>query len=284
MRETLAEILKNHDDLISIEMKKTLLLIFSALVISCNSDDGNSSTSETTYHINQYFFGNMIYPNGVMENLDNLVKIEYDNNFNIVKRNGGYSSFEPSSGYPYIFTDNLYDQLTYSTNQILIEKKTTSTFSIPKFERKLFLDNNNRIIKKEIFREFDLTPRDTIYYSYNSNGKLAESRNGNVNSYNEVSKFYFNSANNLDSIVTRKYNSTVLQSKVVEEFSNYDSAINPVKNLLLFEETFYRSLTQNNFRKYERKEYDIDNNLTFSSFKNWTLIYDESGKVKFESH
>lgn len=75
-----------------------------------------------------------------------------------------------------------------------------------------------------------------------------------------------------------------MQSKVVEEFSNYDSAINPIKNLSLFEETFYRSLTNNNFRKYERKEYDVDNNLILFSFKNWTLIYDESGKVKFESH
>lgn len=114
-------------------MKKSLLLIFGILTISCNSDDSNSSTPEPTYQINEYFFDNMIYPNGVMENLDNLVKIEYDGNFNILKRNGGYSSLDPGSGYPYIFTDNLYDQLTYSANEILIEKKTTSTFSIPKF-------------------------------------------------------------------------------------------------------------------------------------------------------
>lgn len=265
-------------------MKKTLLLIFGALTISCNSDDNSSTISEPNYHINEYFFDNMIYPNGVMENLDNLVKIEYDSNLNITQRKGGYSPFDPATGYSFIFMDNLYDQLTYSSNEILIEKKTTSTFTIPKFERKIFLDNNNRIIKKAIFREFDLTPRDTVYYSYNTNGKLLESRNGSNDSYNEVSKFYYNSANNLDSVVTRKYNSTALQSKVVEEFSNYDSAVNPVKNLFIFEETFYRSLTHNNFRKYERKEYDVDNNLTFFLFKNWILIYNELGEVKFESH
>lgn len=265
-------------------MKNSLFLIIGFLTMSCNSDDSNLPTPETAYHINEYFFDNMMYPNGVMENLDNLVKLEYDEHLNIMKRKGGFSPLDQSTGYSYIFTDNLYDQLTYSTNEILIEKKTTSPISIPKFERKIFLDNNYRIIKKTIFRELDFNPRDTIYYSYNTNGKLTESRSGNLNNYNEVSKFYYNSANNIDSIVTRKYNSTILQSKVIEEFSNYDSAVNPLKNLSLFEETFYRSLTTNNFRKYERKEYDLDNNLTFSSFKNWTLVYDESGKVKFESH
>ena len=127
-------------------MKKTLLLIFGALTISCNSDDNSSTIPEPSYHINEYFFNNMIYPNGVMENLDNLVKIEYDSNLNITQRKGGYSSFDPASGYPYIFTDNLYDQLTYSSNEILIEKKTTSSFSIPKFERKIFLEPNKHII------------------------------------------------------------------------------------------------------------------------------------------
>lgn len=252
--------------------------------MGCNSDDQSSTTPEPTYHINEYYFNHMMYPNGVMENLDNLVKIEYDTNLNITQRKGGYTAFDPATGYAFIFTDVLYDQLTYSSNQIFIEKKTTSTFSVPKFERKIFLDNQHRMIKKAIFREFDLTPRDTFYYSYNANGKLIESRNGNINSAHEVSSFYYNSANNLDSIVTQKYQAATIQSKVVEEFSNYDSAANPVKNLFLFEETFYRSLTQNNFRKYERKEYDADDHLTFSSFKNWTLIYDESGNVQFESH
>ena len=88
----------------------------------------------------------------------------------------------------------------------------------------------------------------------------------------------------MDSIVTSKYYYTAFQAKIVEEFSNYDSTVNPLKNLVLFEETWYRSLTNNKFRKYERKEYDADNILTNYSFKNWTLIYDAFGKVKFDSY
>lgn len=264
------------------QMNKILLLVFGILTISCSSDDNNSNTQ--TYHIDKYFFDNMIYPNGIMQNLDNLVKIEYDNDFKISKRIGSYSSFDPATGFPYIFVDNIYDQLTYSGNEIFIEKKTTSTFSIPKFERKLFLDSNGRIYKKTILKEFETRPRDTTYYTYNTNGKIIETKSGELNGYNEVAKLYYNSTNNLDSIVTRKYYYTAFQAKIVEEFSNYDSTVNPLKNLVLFEETFYRSLTNNNFRKYERKEYDADNILTNYSFKNWTLIYDAFGKVKFDSY
>ena len=46
-------------------MNKILLLVFGILTISCSSDDNNSNTQ--TYHIDKYFFDNMIYPNGIMQ-------------------------------------------------------------------------------------------------------------------------------------------------------------------------------------------------------------------------
>lgn len=263
-------------------MKIFPILFLGMLLAGCNADDHPSETAPDA--IRQYYFDYMNYPNGILPQSDNLVKIDYDADFKIIKRTGSYSAFDPASGFSYIFTDQLFDELSYSGNEILIEQKTSSAFAIAKFERKLFLDGLNRIYKKAVYREFDFPSRDTTYYHYSTAGKLTESNKGAADQYHEVAKFYYNPINNLDSIVTRKYYQTNLQSKTVEVFSDYDAADNPLKNLVLFEETFYRSLSRTNFRKYEIKNYDADNNPTGYSFKNFALIYDASGKVKFDTY
>lgn len=68
----------------------------------------------------------------------------------------------------------------------------------------------------------------------------------------------------------------------MEHFSEYDNAENPLKNLVIFEETFYRALSKNNFKRYDRKEYNSADELTGTSFRTWTLQYDSNGKVKFD--
>jgi hypothetical protein len=270
-------------------MKKTyLLLSFFLIILGCSSDAPDDS--ENQYHVNAYFFNYMDYPEGVdmsMVHENNLAKITYNNSYHILKRTGGLRSVDPASGFNYIFSDEIYDTITYSENQILVKQKLDSPiFNVPLFERKLFLNHQHRITKKFIYREYyGLSIVDTVYYNYNSSGKLTESRKGKVDHKTESSKYYFNENNNLDSIVTKKYYFDYLEQKTVELFSDYDNATNPLKNLVIFEETFNRSLSKNNYRKYEVRNYRSVNNFEEeSAIKTWSLIYDTQGEVAFDNY
>lgn len=265
-----------------------ILLSICILFTSC-SEDTNSSP-ENAYHINAYFFRYMDYPEGTSQSMtydDNLAKINYDNSYKILKRIGGFRAIDQATGSSYFFSSDIYDTITYSQNQILVKQKLNSTiFHVPLFERKLILNNQGKVIKKLIYREyFDLPIVDTVYYSYNSLGNLMETRKGKVEHITESSKYYFNENKNLDSIVTKKYYLEYLEQKTVEIFSDFDNANNPLKNLFIFEETFNRSLSKNNYRKYEIKKYrDTNNYEEESTIKTWNLIYDNQGEVKFENY
>ncbi|WP_396212528.1 hypothetical protein [Flavobacterium sp.] len=263
-------------------MKKILFIILIASVFGCSNDDSNTTNSNDL--IQNYYYNYMLYPGRILQNnsSDNKVKFEYDSNNSIKKRIGGMTPLDQSTGYDYTFVETIFDQLTYLPNQIFIEKKTTSNIvTVLKFERKLFLDSQNRILKKAVYRENAFPERDTTYYTYNSNGILKESSK-TINNEFENSIYYFNQSNNIDSIVTKKFLNSNLILKTVEIFSEYDNAENPLKNLLIFEETFYRALSKNNFKRYDKREYNPANELTGTSFRTWNFIYDSNGKVKFD--
>lgn len=267
-------------------MKRSCIIVLMMIIVGCNSEGDIQSNLEANqnYNIEKYFFYYMDSPEGTLidPSSDNLVKLEYNNDLKIIKRNGSFAKLDPSSGFNYLFVSNIYDQLTYTGNEILIEQKSTLiNFTLAKFERKLILDNNNRIIKKTIYKEFAVQSKDTIIFSYDSSGKLSETIKGKLNGNNEKAKFYYDQINNLDSIVTKKYNQINLESKTVEIFSNYDTSSNPLKNLIIFEETFNRSLSKNNYKKYEIKIYDQANEIVYTSFRIWVLKYDSNGNVKF---
>ncbi|OYX26246.1 MAG: hypothetical protein B7Z06_05990, partial [Flavobacteriales bacterium 32-35-8] len=102
---------------------------------------------------------------------------------------------------------------------------------------------------------------------------------------------YYYSNNNLDSIVTIRQNykeQTGIYAptrKSVEIFGNYDNESNPTKNLFMFDETFKRSLSKNNYASYRNSvyTYSIDGVLnsvpSSESGKTWTYAYDEEGNI-----
>lgn len=258
------------------------------LMFSCSSEDSIPSETETEYSPQSYHFINMDYPVGMVlsPTLDNLVKICYDSNNKITKRIGGIVYYSAGSGGGTGFTDEIYDELIYSSNQININRKISSTsYSIYNFERKLILDNNKRFVRKFIYQENAVYPNptnDTINYFYNSLGQISETFKGDLDLYNEKTKFYYNGNGNLDSIVLKKhYQNEPYYSKTKEVFSNFDNTPNPMKKLIIFEETFNRALSKNNYSKYEKFTYDSSNNLINTEFRNWTLQYDSSGNINF---
>jgi hypothetical protein len=106
--------------------------------------------------------------------------------------------------------------------------------------------------------------------------------------------FYYNS-NNISSIVTKYYDyydngTTITQQytyKEIETFGDYDNAPNPFGKFVIFDETFKRSLSANNYRTYNYQKYLYpltSNQLINSSSIDYNLDYDSSGNVIFTNN
>ena len=102
---------------------------------------------------------------------------------------------------------------------------------------------------------------------------------------------YYNQKNNLDSIITIRHsydeqnNNYAPTRKVVEAFSNYDDFQNPLKSLFIFEETFERSLSKNNYGTYKKDEYYFIDEVVILISTNQIshiLKYDSKGNVRFD--
>ncbi|WP_299214649.1 hypothetical protein [uncultured Aquimarina sp.] len=263
-------------------MKRVIFVLFIFSLVNCSNDESlNPINNEVV--IDNYYFRYMQYPQGVLNNsqLDNLVNIIYDEQNRIIKRVGGLLYISPTSGFDYTFSKEIFDSISQNSNRILIERKTTSlNYQIAKFKRTLFLNQQGKITSKIVETTFPTT-QDTIDYQYNSIGKIMKTTSRNQFNPRE-SVFYYNSNGNLDSIVSLEYNRNQLSKKTLEVFSNYDNSINLVKNLNIFEETFYRSLTENNYSEYEKKVFNSNNDLVSEEKKTWNFIYDDNGTILFD--
>ena len=70
---------------------------------------------------------------------------------------------------------------------------------------------------------------------------------------------------------------------ITETFGNYDTAQNPLQGLFMFDDTFYRSLSENNFRTYRRQEQDMPNGTLYDTqTKEWELEYSPANLPLFD--
>jgi hypothetical protein len=192
-----------------------------------------------------------------------------------------------------------------------LEKKavTFNGLSVRENERIIEFDANNRMIRKIKYEQYDYPERDTTHYTY-SNGKLMSfiKTSNRVPSSGTWSLRYFEESNlyytndNLDSIVTVfsvKYSDdpfSILDKKETINFNGYDSAENPFRKLQIFEETFNRSLSKNNFTEYRKTSNSYhypndDYNQTpilyptqEEAFQTWSFAYDEDGEWIYDQY
>ncbi len=228
--------------------------------------------------VDSYRVSYMHYGSIIMD----TVAIQY-NNGNIIKRRGGFLDILYSAW----FTEDVYDTVTYSTNQVATVKCFNGTgVTFGPNERRFFLTGNK--IEKCVIQNGSLTDLYTINYFYNNESivRRVTYRNHLVSQ----ADFYYNSNKNIDSIITRysEYNPLTKEYEInpvdirrdKEIFENYDTYSNPAKKLVIFEETFNRSLSVNNYRKYSKFKYDKFGATTSSQITNWTFVY-ENGKISF---
>ena len=291
------------------QLKKIVnsLLILIALILASCSDESTDTTYTNTIWIDSY---NAVYAHFpivlyVTPTTDNLVKFIYDDNNRIVRKTGDIIYTSPGSGGAGYLSDSLFTDLDYYDNKVSLTKNISYLgYTVPTHESIVTFNSNNGMNSKT--RNFQLFSgvlrKDTTLYTY-SNNRLSHF----IKTYNKVtgegydirfseeSTIYYTSGN-VDSIVTifsRKYSNapyTVLEMKEVEIFDGYDSAQNPFKNLQIFEETFNRSLSTNNYSQYKMTKqiyqypdydfyqepfsYPIQEIVT----KNWNLLYDITGE------
>lgn len=273
---------------------KFLCLIMLLHFVSCSSDENqpeedNIKSYNYTYMDYQYVY---FVPSGSPQSNEGTgsVKLEYDSRNRITKRIGGLQPLPASLGYnTYLFSDKVTEDILYTNNEIKITRETPNCICF--FERKWVLDNKNRIIKKIIYKKGPEV-NDSIFYTYNNLNQIEETlkltgRPQYLQSkIYEKAKYYYNPQQNLDSIVTVRFEKlpSVTESEIyrtVEKLSNYDNAVNPLKKLIIFDETYLRAISKNNYAKYELLTYRNDE-LTSSNVSNFEYRYDSSGHIQFD--
>lgn len=248
------------------------LLVF--VLIGCENNDDDNNVDELL--IKNYKTKYMDYPIDYDENSSS--EIIYENG-KVVKRINTFSKIS-ALGSSSIY--NFYDEVSYQGNEINIIFKTNDNQTVGESSIKIKLANNLIAEKKYFYDNYIVTNN----YSYSKDKliKVNSSQNGLTPNYLSYQKnIYYNSKNNVDSIVTRQAefnpisNSYVLdlnsKKRTVEVFSDFDNTINNTKKLNVFEELFNRSLSQNNYRKYEKIGFDVDGIRTSYLKKDWSFVY-----------
>lgn len=186
----------------------------------------------------------------------------------------------------------IYEDVTYIGNEITIERDIDFQFyELSPNHRRYVLDNEGRIVKKiyvDNAIDFEVIVNDTIDYEYSDEGKLAKTYTNRNSYFFSEADYYFNTQNNLDSIVRSNYYrdingiDIIYQGKTVEVFSEHDTSTNPLKHLGIFDELFYRSLSVNNYARYDKYYYSHQDELTNHEFRSWSFYYDENGNIRFD--
>lgn len=258
-------------------------------MLSCEKDrDENSETVEEP-SLYSYHYRNMDIPgNDFPTNTDGIITLDYDTQGRPTKRNGGFVGVPLSTGFDIMFSKDIYNDIVYGNNDITVQQKSVSQPGTV-YIQKYFSLLNGKIVQKVTSSTYYSMSNDTIQYYYSGN-KLTRSLYKQQKPLSET-KYHYNSQGNLDSTVTRKlvYNPTnqnyepykdYPKWRTLEIFKSYDGYANPTKKMMIFDELFNRSLSENNYSRYEKKVFDVDGNLTLTLTKNWTFSY-SNGIIDF---
>jgi len=264
-------------------MKNLLLLLSFICLTSCSSDD-DSSYNPDEIGITNYCFYYMDYL-FVGRYLDKDVQVIYDGN-KIVKLIGGLALIDPTMSYTYVFTKQIYKEISYSSNSATIVEK--NIYNENGFNKQVVEFTSDGKLKYKIsISNFDPSEKDTIQYFY-QNGilKSYEKHNRRLISKSEI---FYNTQADVDSIVTRApnyitpnqpYFDPESEERIVRKFLNFDNQANPFKSFVIFDESFNRSLSAHNYGKWEEFDYDYDGYIIGHTWNEWTYIR-ENGIINF---
>lgn len=267
-------------------MKKIATILFIGIILnSCsNNDNLDSENPDALVTSIKIDLINAVQ----MEIFD--FQFEYDYKKRLIKKTTA-QLIQQNGSFNYINLD-VYTTLTYNNNNVTVEDFSTSNnYPLSKNTNYYTLNNKNQITIREIPDIYYNERSKKMFYKY-ANNKLTEiittypNRPYDVNipyysyilTYSE--KFYYDTNGNLSKTEYYEQHDNVnVGNKTIRTFGNYDSSYNPTKRLFLLEEYFYRSLSNNNFRRYTQKTYNEFNDLINFSENNLSFNYDANGNI-----
>lgn len=274
---------------------KSLLLATLLAMASCSDNDElpvDNSQQTITENTSKISWN---YPvlSPVFNGLEQNYMFEYDAQGRISKKIGGILKSSGASGAPDRFTNLIYTKTSYTGNTAVVGNYSSDpSFNVPLNERKFEFDNQGRVIKVVIPQVNNSYMDKYLTYTYDASGKLIEILTQYPNVLYDptdpqdyiltyVEKFIYDTSGNLEkAIKTEKHNN--IDAYVTNEITldNFDAAQNPFKNLGIFEDYFYFSLSKNNPQRMISKEYKPYSSEFFLSQSNWTNQYNSDGSLK----
>lgn len=274
-----------------------LIFIF---LLSCNDDLNINDIKTEAYLIKYMNYPANVYPSRNPSELsyknmnsdyikNDSVSIVYDKN-KIIKRIGYFLIGNAGVGYPNNYVSYIYDTLIYTNNQLTILTKSNSQeiSGISAYKKVIFYENK-RISKTVQSYQYTDKQDITVYYTYTNSLLTKKIGYIGANLYFQ-SDFYYNNNGNLDSIISRvsEYNSQNdnfeinlgSKNKIKEVFENYDKNKNQLKPFIVFDETFNRSLSANNYGTYNYFYFDTNGKINNEWHYTYNLKY-KNGIVDF---
>lgn len=251
-----------------------MMLATSVLCVACSdSDDVEPRPQPESIHA-VYLIDRETHT--TLNMIGGNAKFEYAGD-KVLKRIGGFVPVASSSGWSGHYTEDVYDTVQY------LNKKTIRIFTTDNFEelnvspsgREITLENN-RMVRKITATNLETgEDADTIFYFYDAQNRIE--RTEQHFEWSILTRTYtFNEAGNLTKISgVRKYRDGEVITTTEETFGGYDNKPNPLKGLCLWQDYFYRSLSNNNFTSYTYISGSTEET------RNWTLSYDNNGNVDY---
>lgn len=250
-----------------------LLLI---LLFSCKKENIEPQIPK----INEYSIYSMFYPSGSMP-AASMVKLKYNHSNKIVHRIGDLIGVNPQSGFLYRFIDDIADTLVYEGNSIIIKKHILNGENwIASYKRELLLKDGllvRKIFDYSYYGTYYFDRYDTVMFYYNDSKQIEKTRAFRFNNRME-SNFKYDENGNLSMVTSELLNRTTNDTihKDTLLFSDYDNSPNLTKELIIFEECFFRSLSTNNFRKYSFIRRNRFNTVLTTEKRSWNFDYDKN--------
>jgi hypothetical protein len=264
-------------------MRFVLILLFTAFaVMSCRK--GKDTPQDIIIDsISPAFFVKQTRPYATAEVLSGRSKFAYIDG-KPVKRSGAVVSI-----FSFEVTDKVFDTVIYvNNNNLIIESRLNIGQNPAPYKWEVTLQNGlpvKRISYLYRVAEQQYIIADTTYYSYNTKNQIEKIESHSTvfpYSYLHAKQFTFNAAGNLvkvNTTYTRK--PAQLQYTAVEELSMYDNAKNPLQRFWIWDDLYYRSVSANNFAKYNYVRYDQSNNPVEIKVQVIPLKYDANGSILF---
>ncbi|MBA9077447.1 hypothetical protein [Rufibacter quisquiliarum] len=265
------------------KLKLYLFRLLPFMLFSCDKEEEVAPSPI----IDSYERSFMVSSNGDgQDQIYHSYSLQHDNSGRVTRR-GWKIRCQLSVCDPY--ESGIYDTIVYHGNTVrLTSLSRHPELTVRETETLIKLNKANQPDYKVLWVQ-DIDRIDSVRYFYSGKGQLDSLTqyvvfsSGNYRKEN-TKKFTFDAQGNLSEIETRNYRSNgKIASIYTNIFGDYDTTPNPLRQLYMFDDTFYRSLSKNNFRSHQTKLLDVDDNTTYLSHKNtWQLKYDERGIPLFK--